>query len=123
MGSLEKELRLFLEKNNIEHEKQVRFDWLRTTDTFKKMSLDYYIPSKKIAIECQGIQHFNTDYYWPSAKDKIKILERIQERDKLKKKLCEEHGIKVLYFSDLGITYPYEVFENKEKLLEEINKK
>jgi hypothetical protein len=46
----------------------------------------------------------------------------IIERDKLKKQLCDEHHIRLLYYSNLGIEYPYEVFEDKEKLLNEILK-
>ena len=46
--------------------------------------------------------------------------EKVIERDINKQKLCEEHGIKILYFSNLGIDYPYIVYENKEKLLNEI---
>lgn len=33
---------------------------------------------------------------------------------------CDEHGIKLLYYSDLGIEYPYKVYEDKEELLKEI---
>ena len=40
----------------------------------------------------------------------------------VKKKLCDENGIKLFYYSDLGIDYPYEVYEDKDKLLEEIKK-
>ena len=72
------------------------------------------MPQFNVAVECQGIQHFVDDHFYED-------LDAIQERDKLKKQLCEEHGIKILYFSNLGIDYPYEVFEDKEKLLEEIN--
>ena len=35
-------------------------------------------------------------------------------------RLCKENGIKLLYYSNLGISYPYEVFENKNILLKEI---
>ncbi len=42
------------------------------------------------------------------------------ERDLNKRKLCEEHGIKIIYFSNLRIDYPYNVYENKEELLNEI---
>ena len=42
------------------------------------------------------------------------------KNDEAKKEKCEKHDIKVLYYSNLGIEYPYEVFENKEQLLEKI---
>lgn len=117
---LEKNMRLFLNKNKIKYIPQAGFDWLRTDDTHKKMSLDFYIEDKKIAIECQGIQHFDGKYFWPTERGKEKEFLRIQERDELKKKLCEEHGIRIIYYSNLGIDYPYQVFEDKEELLKEI---
>lgn len=119
---LEKEIRLFLDENGIKYIPQARFDWLRTNDTRKKMSLDYLIKDKNIAIECQGIQHFNAKRFWPTERSKEQAVLRVQERDKLKKQLCEEHGIKVLYYSNLGIEYPYHVFTDKEELLKEITK-
>jgi PP-loop superfamily ATP-utilizing enzyme len=119
---LEKEMRVFLDENGINYTPQARFNWLRTNDTKKKMSLDYYIKDLNVAIECQGIQHFNAKRFWNNNKDKEEEVKKIKKRDKLKKKLCEKHGIKVLYYSNLGIKYPYEVFEDKEKLLEEILK-
>lgn len=119
---LEKEMRVFLDEKGINYTPQARFDWLRTNDTKKKMSLDYYIKDLNVAIECQGVQHFNAKRFWNNNKDKEEEVKKIKKRDKLKKKLCEEHGIKVLYYSNLGIKYPYEVFEDKEKLLEEILK-
>lgn len=119
---LEKEIRLFLDENRIKYIPQARFDWLRTNDTRKKMSLDYLIKDKNIAIECQGIQHFSDKRFWPTERSKEQAVLRVQERDKLKKQLCEEHGIKVLYYSNLGIEYPYHVFTNKEELLKEITK-
>lgn len=82
------------------------------------MSLDFYIKEKKIAIECQGIQHFKV-YGWSTKQ----ILEDIQQRDNLKNKLCYEHGIKILYYSNLHIDYPYKVFENIDDLLTEILEK
>lgn len=34
----------------------------------------------------------------------------------------KEHGIKLLYYSNLHIDYPYKVYEDKEELLKEIVK-
>jgi hypothetical protein len=44
----------------------------------------------------------------------------IQERDNRKKELCKKNGIRLLYYSNLKIEYPYFVFEDKNKLLTEI---
>ena len=110
---LEESLCLFLTNNNIEFEQNKRnIPWLNG------LELDIYIPKYNVAIECQGLQHFEPfEFFGGEEKFKQQV-----ERDKLKKQLCDEHGIKLLYYSNLGIDYPYEVFEDKEKLLEEIKK-
>ena len=109
---LERELRLFFEENNLEYEEQKTFDWLKLE---KQQFLDFYLPQYNIAVECQGEHHFQMSG-WGKGKNGEKVI----ERDINKRKLCEEHGIKILYFSNLGIDYPYIVYENKEKLLTEI---
>lgn len=37
-----------------------------------------------------------------------------------KRELCELNDVNLLYYSNLGIEYPYVVFEDKELLLKEI---
>ena len=49
---LEKEIAKILKNNNILFDRQKRFDWLG------RQSFDFYLPEYNIAIECQGIQHF-----------------------------------------------------------------
>lgn len=105
---LEKEIRLFLEENNIKFNEQQKFDWLG------KLSLDFYLPQYNIAIECQGEQHFKGWF------GDVNSLKSINNRDKNKNNLCKENGIKLLYYSNLGINYPYKVFEDKNELLKEI---
>ena len=85
---LENEIKLVLDDNNIVYEMQKRFEWLG------KMSLDFYIPSKNIAIECQGSQHYTPYDFFGG---ETKLLE-LKERDRIKKKLCSEHDIKLLYY-------------------------
>ena len=77
------------------------------------MHLDFYFPYFNAAIECQGQQHFIDFDYWSSLEDNI-------ERDKLKKKLCEENGIKIYYYSELGIKYPYFVYENFDEMMKDV---
>ena len=100
----------FLKENKIQFIYQAKkndLKWLH------KQSLDFYMPEYKIAIECQGKQHFIEDGW--NNKDTLKIN---IERDERKRKLCEENGIKLLYYSNLDIDYPYEVITDKNKLLE-----
>ena len=109
---LEREIRMFLEGNNIEYEEQKTFEWLKLK---KQQYLDFYLPKYKTAIECQGEQHFQKSGWGKGNKGKVVI-----ERDLNKQKLCKEHDINIVYYSNLKIEYPYKVYEDKEKLLKEI---
>lgn len=108
-SKLEQEIANFLTENKVEYVHEKTFDWLGSK------RLDFYLPKYNIGIECQGIQHFIDDHFYEP-------LEITQKRDKIKKQLCDKNGIKLLYYSNLGIDYPYDVFENKEELLKEIIK-
>lgn len=110
-SKLEDEIREFLISENIEFIAQKKFDWLG------RQSLDFYISKYNIGIECQGKQHFVAEN---SGWNNDNYLEYIQELDNKKKQLCDEHSIKLLYFSKLGINYPYQVYEDKQELLKEI---
>lgn len=109
-SKLEDEIEQILIENDIEFIPQYRQTWLGL------QSLDFYIPSKNIAIECQGEQHFKPiDIFGGECAFKHR-----QTLDKNKIDRCKEHNIRILYYSNLGIKYPYEVFEDKDKLLQEI---
>ncbi len=107
---LEIQIENFLKLHNISFIAQKKFNWLGY------QSLDFYIPSKNIAIECQGRQHFKGDDYFGKEESFKKTL----ERDCRKKELCDKNNVKLLYFSNLGIEYPYEVIEDENVLLQKI---
>ena len=68
-------------------ERWKRFDWLG------RQSVDFYIPDKNIAIECQGAQHFT-----PSNGFGGKVeFENMIKRDITKSELCEKNNIKLVY--------------------------
>lgn len=117
-SKLENELYLFFKDKKLEFIPQAKFDWLKHKHLLK---LDFYLEEYNVGIECQGIQHFKPIEHFGGNEDFKDLL----FKDDLKRKLCEEHGIKLLYFSNLGIEYPYSVYEDKEELLKEIinNKK
>ena len=115
-SKLEIEISKWLDENNIEYIQEHGFDWLIFKDY---LSLDFYLPKYNVAIECQGKQHFGIGGW----KDTDEEYQEIYERDSVKRDLCNKNGVKLLYYSNLGIEYPYEVFEDKEQLLEEIKKK
>ena len=58
-----------------------------------KLSLDFFIPSKNIAIECQGIQHFQPVPFFGGEKR----FARQQKNDQIKADLCKTNGIKLAY--------------------------
>ena len=109
-SKLEKDIELLLKENNLPYVYNKMYNFLNN------LQLDFYLPQYSIAIECQGRQHFQSiEHFGGEENFKLTI-----ERDNLKRQLCEEHGIKLLYYSNLGIEYPYKVYENKEELLKEI---
>lgn len=110
-SKLENEISIFLKTNNIDFIQKYHSEWLG------RLELDFFIPKYQTGIECQGMQHFEQIKHFDKNGDSFEI--RI-ERDERKQKLCKENGVKLLYFSNLGIKYPYMVFENKDQLLNEI---
>ena len=107
---LEEEIEQFLIKKNIEFIPQYKQQWLGL------QSLDFYLPKYKVGIECQGGQHFSPIKLY-GGEDGFKQRKLLDEN---KFNRCKEHGVKVLYYSNLGIEYPYEVFEDKDKMLQQI---
>lgn len=93
---LEKEVRKILETNGIEFVSQMKFPWLKSS---LPLSLDFYLPQYNIAIECQGIQHFEVIEYFGGEEH---FLLR-KSRDELKNRLCIEHGINILYVVENGL--------------------
>ena len=85
------------------------------------MSLDFFIEDMNTAIEVQGEQHFRPVKYWGGEE----IFEQVVKRDNKKRELCEKHGVKLLYYSELKRVFPYYVITDEEILLEKIleNKK
>lgn len=94
-SKLEKKVRNFLIENKIKFETEKTFEWLKNEG---QLRLDFYLPDYNIAIECQGIQHFKPiDFAGKGIEWAKKILKENKKRDLIKKKLCEEHDIKIIY--------------------------
>ena len=109
----EHDVRLSLERHSIRYDREKQFKWLRRG---RVMPLDFYLPDYNIAIECQGLQHFKSHPFFGG----MDGLKDIMERDSLKKKLCDEHGVRILYYSNLKIRYPYYVIQSMDELLQTI---
>jgi len=110
LSHLERSMMNYLDEHEIAYDYQKRFKW------FGRQSLDFYLPEYKVGIECQGKQHFFPVERFGGDKGFKQTL----ERDKRKKALCEKHGVKLLYYSNLSIKYPYDVFEDLDLLFKEI---
>ena len=124
---LEREMRHFLNDNGVKFEAQKRFEWLKNIDTGYTLPLDFYLPEYNVAIECQGEQHFmdgkrNIWFGQTIESENFVKEQRINtiNRDKLKKKICEEHGIKIYYISNLKSEYWDKLYYSKKELLNEI---
>lgn len=87
-SKMENEIRNLLLENNIKFEEQKRFDWLG------KQSLDFYIPSKNIGIECQGRQHFESVSHFGGDEG----LKTTIERDEKKYNLCSKNNVNIIYY-------------------------
>ena len=73
------------------------------------LELDIYIPNLQLAFEYQGQQHFHSIKAWGGEK----ALNKIQERDALKRKICETHTIKLI---EVDYTEPLEINYIREKI-------
>ena len=109
ISKLEREIKILLEANNINFIQQKQFDWLG------RQSLDFYLPQYNIAIECQGIQHFEPCEFFGGEKKFNKNI----ENDKKKFHLCNENNIKLLYYSNLKVDNE-NIITDKEVLLKQI---
>lgn len=115
-SNMEGEIRHLLLNNNIVFEQEKGFDWLVY---HRRMFLDFFLPEYGVAIECQGGQHFSPTKLFGGEN----FYKQTIERDAAKKRLCEEHGIRLLYYSTAHIEYPYPVFESMRQLLKAVKDK
>lgn len=88
---LERKIITFLNNENIKYDYKYYPEWL------EGLELDFYLPEYNIAIECQGLQHFEPIDFFGGVDRFIKQL----KNDKKKLIKCEENGIKLLYYSNL----------------------
>ena len=96
-SKLEKEVEMFLNKKHIIFEKQKRFNWLG------RQSLDFYLPKYNIGIECQGEQHYKpVDFGGKGIKWATEQFKYTIKKDNIKKRKCENNGVKLLYYSNFN---------------------
>lgn len=110
-SSLELKVEDMFIKKNIKYVYQKRFSWLGL------QSLDFYLPDYNIAIEVQGEQHYIPVKTWGGEFG----FETNRKRDILKKELCEENGVKLLYYTEPRYM-KYVLSENKESTFSKTEK-
>lgn len=96
---LENDVLMMLKCNGIEYQREKMFPWMG------KKRLDFFLPGKNIAIECQGVQHF-----YPYGSDD-KDFEARKQRDTDKYNECTGNGVQVLYYMSDLIPLPKEMAE------------
>jgi len=67
-----------------------RPNWLSNPETGRNLELDFYLPDVKIGIEVQGRQHYE---YVPFFHGTEEDFYKQQQRDEIKRELCEQHGV------------------------------
>lgn len=110
-SKLEKTVREILIKNSIDFEKEYSPKW---AGNFR---YDFFIPSKKVLIECQGYHHYFPVFYSTKEKGIKAYLKRI-ESDIKKKILSDENGLKLIYFTDEKLRRSTEITDEKVLLSE-----
>lgn len=115
-SQLETSIRVFCETNNINFIQQKSFQWLGL------QRLDFYLPDYNIAIECQGIYHFEPHYTSTADNAEKNLLNQIK-RDELKKLLLSENEVKVFYYVPENLIKYTSISKiyTKENLFSEIN--
>ena len=89
MSKGEKEIRKYLEQNNINYQEQKKFDGCQ----YKKLlKFDFYLPDHNICIEYDGKQHF--EKYNFEKNDNQLINRKI--RDGIKNNFCNINNIRLV---------------------------
>ena len=114
---LEREIRLLLDKNNINYEyRKKNFNWL------DGLELDFYLPDYKIGIECQGEQHFIPRSF---GDNKFKRFDKQIELDELKALKCKNNQVRIIYYSHKNIVpkewKKYSVITDAKSIITELN--
>lgn len=84
------------------------------SDIGGQMSYDVYISELKVAIEYQGKQHFEPVEFF-GGQD---AFERTKERDRQKKQLSEENGVKLIYVNYWENITPRLIKEKVNKIMD-----
>ena len=107
----EERIAKFLDENHIEYTEQYRIKNESLLCINMYMMIDFFLPKYNIAIEYNGIQHYEENPLFDT-----RNLEQQQWRDEAVRSYCKNHGIKL-------IEIPYTKYDNIENLLKKNLKK
>ncbi|MFA5586885.1 MAG: hypothetical protein WDA02_10280 [Saccharofermentanales bacterium] len=85
----EKQVRLFLENNNINYELEKKF---KKCKNILPLSFDFYLPLHNTCIEYDGIQHFKPIKIFGGETE----LKKTKLRDQIKTDYCKNNNIKLI---------------------------
>jgi len=88
----EREVRLFLEDNNIPYEKEYRFKGLVNQDTNYDLRVDFFVEDHNLVIEYDGIQHYEPVEIFGGENTFLRCV----ESDKIKDSYFNKKGIELL---------------------------
>lgn len=100
----EEKINLFLKEKNIYFESQKRFEECKNK---RSLPFDFYIPSKKLLIEYDGIQHFEPISF---GGDASKNFVQTKKNDLIKEEFCKKNNLKLLRI-------PYWDYSNIDSIL------
>lgn len=106
----ENKIQIYLKDNNISYKTQYTFSDCKAK---KKLRFDFYIPSQNLAIEFDGIQHYEiVDWGYHDMEKAKEVFDGVKERDKIKNDYCKNHNIGLLRI-------PYWDIDNINRILSE----
>lgn len=116
---LESDIKSMLDKEKIE------YVWQYSNEYLGNQKLDFYLPKYKIAIECQGEQHFHPVKFFGG--EEKHIMQKAW--DERKKRICLENSVTLFYYTSkknfikYSAQMPKNTFFLKEDIAKEIKKR
>lgn len=106
----EKEVKNYLDNNNIIYESQKRFDDCFSV-RYVNLRFDFYLPDFNICIEYDGKQHFQINEYF-GGEEGYKI---IKQNDDIKNNYCLKNNIKLIRIPYYNFNKVSEILDNEIK--------
>jgi hypothetical protein len=105
----EKEVKRYLNNNNIKYESQKRFDDCLSI-RYVNLRFDFYLPEKNVCIEYDGEQHFHINEYFGGEEG----YKTTKQNDEIKNNYCFKNNIKL-------IRIPYYNFDKMSEILYDLS--